>query len=139
MHPAYFETLFDAPGLSGEWPSLFAIVTAWATATTGTCLSQAVNDEADRQLESVLQRRGCRRQRITGYSPVTGDAEPCWAVDLPFDEACEPECLSYWRSFPHSGRLSGSRRSVRGLNAPPRRSLQNDRLLDMVVQLEICI
>ena len=43
MHPAYFETLFDAHGFSGEWPARFAIVTAWAT--TGTCLSQAANDE----------------------------------------------------------------------------------------------
>ena len=87
MHPAYFETRFDAHGFSGEWPARFAIVTAWAT--TGTCLSQAANDEADRQLELELQCRGSWRQRITGYSPTTGHAEPGWAVELPFDEACE--------------------------------------------------
>ena len=85
MHPAYFETLFDAHGFSGEWPARFAIVTAWAT--TGTCLSQAANAEADRQLELELQRRGSWRQRITGYSPTTGHAEPGWAAELPFDDA----------------------------------------------------
>lgn len=87
MHPAYFEILFDAHGFSGEWPSRFAIVTAWAT--TGTLWSQAANDKADRDLELELQRRGCWRQRITGYSPTTEHAEPGWAVELPFDEACD--------------------------------------------------
>jgi len=87
MHPAYFETLFDAHGFSGDWPTRFAIVTAWAT--TGTLLSQATNDEADRKLEWELQRRRTWRQRITGYSPTTEHAEPGWAVELPFDEACD--------------------------------------------------
>ena len=87
MYPAYFETLFDAHGFFGEWPAQFAIVTAWAT--TGTSLSEAANDEADRELELELQRRGSWRQRMTGYSPTTGHAEPGWAVELPFDDACE--------------------------------------------------
>lgn len=87
MHPAYFETRFDAHGFSGEWPARFAIVTAWAT--TGTSLSQAANEEADRQLELELQRRRTWRQRITGYSAMTGHAEPGWALELPFDEASE--------------------------------------------------
>ena len=87
MHPAYFETLFDPQGFSGDWPAQFAIVTAWAT--TGTFLSQAANDEADRQLEFELQRRKTWRQRITGYSPTTGHAEPGWAAELSFDDACD--------------------------------------------------
>ena len=87
MHPAYFETLFNAHGFSREWPAQFAIVTAWAT--TGTWSSQTANEAADRQLELELQRRRTWRQRIIGYSPTTGHAEPGWAVDLPFDEACE--------------------------------------------------
>ena len=87
MNPAYFETLFDAHGFSGEWPTRFAIVTAWAT--TGTCWSQAAIDDADRKLELELQQRGTWRQRITGYSPTTRHAEPGWASELPFDEACD--------------------------------------------------
>ena len=87
MHPAYFETLFDAHGFAGEWPAQFAIVTAWAA--TGTYSTQAANDEADRKLELELQRRGCWRQRITGYSPTTGHAEPGWAMELPSDAACD--------------------------------------------------
>ncbi|MEJ7594668.1 MAG: DUF3293 domain-containing protein [Planctomycetaceae bacterium] len=87
MHPTYFETLFDPHGFSGKWPAQFAIVTAWAT--TGTCWSQAANDEADRNLELELQRRGCWQHRITGYSPTTRHAEPGWAAELPFEVACE--------------------------------------------------
>jgi hypothetical protein len=40
-------------------------------------------------LELALQRRRIWRQRITGYAPTTGHAEPGWAAELPFDEACD--------------------------------------------------
>ncbi len=101
MHPAYFETRFCTPAPVTDWPSQFVIVTAFAT--TGTTRSAEENERADRELEADLRERAGTAleagragrggagwlQRITGYSPSTGHAEPGWAVDLPFEEACD--------------------------------------------------
>lgn len=87
MHRAYFETYFDPHGFLEEWPTQFAIVTAWAT--TGTLRTQAANEAANRDLEAVLQRRTIWRQLVTGYSLTTQHAEPGWAIGLPFDDACD--------------------------------------------------
>jgi hypothetical protein len=85
MHPAYFETRFRTPTPVPSWPGAFAIVTAYAT--TGESWSDAENERADLRLEEALADGW--RERITGYSPTTGHAEPGWAVALPFDDACD--------------------------------------------------
>jgi hypothetical protein len=87
MHQAYFEILFDSHDFCGNWPLQFAIVTAWAT--TGTSKSKAENESANRKLQFELERRGLWHQMVTGYSPTTRHAEPGWAIELPFDEACD--------------------------------------------------
>lgn len=87
MHPAYFETHFDSHGFLGIWPVQFAIVTAWAT--TGTLKSMAANESANRELQFELEHRRLWHQKVTGYSPTTKHAEPGWAIELPFDDACE--------------------------------------------------
>jgi hypothetical protein len=85
MHPAYFETRFRTPRSVHRWPATFAIITAYAT--TGASWSAEENERADLRLEEALGDRW--RERITGYSPTTGHAEPGWAVMLPFHEACD--------------------------------------------------
>ena len=89
MHPAYFETRFRTLTSVPSWPDEFVIVTA--RAPTGESWSDEENERADRRLEQVLRGefRVAWRQRITGYSPVSGHAEPGWAVVLPFDDACD--------------------------------------------------
>ena len=47
------------------------------------------NETADRALADDLARSGKWHQRITGYSPTTGHAEPGWAVEMNLPEACE--------------------------------------------------
>ncbi|MEX2472840.1 MAG: DUF3293 domain-containing protein [Gemmatimonadota bacterium] len=66
------------------------ILTAYAT--TGTSWTEEENADADRKLEETLRARvgeGESVQRITGFSPTTGHAEPGWAAPLPFEEACD--------------------------------------------------
>lgn len=93
MHPAYFQVRFRTGEREGSWPDAFAILTAYAT--TGEVWSQAENREADRRLGELLRRRqragetAWAPRRVTGFSPATGHAEPGWAVDLPFEEACD--------------------------------------------------
>jgi hypothetical protein len=87
MHPAYFETRFDSHGFGGTWPAQFAIVTAWET--TGTSKSPAANESANRAFQIELEHRGLWHQMVTGYSPTTRHAEPGWAIELPFDDACD--------------------------------------------------
>jgi hypothetical protein len=86
MHPAYFETRFRTPVPVDDWPPSFVIVSAHAT--TGESWSDEENARADARLEAEVATAGWH-QRITGYSPATGHAEPGWAVVLPFDEACD--------------------------------------------------
>ncbi|MDZ7778503.1 MAG: DUF3293 domain-containing protein [Gemmatimonadota bacterium] len=90
VHPAYFETRFrmPAPG-HHEWPAEFVILSAHAT--TGESWPADVSERADRRLENELRVRMGEEGlwRVTGYSPTTGHAEPSWAAQLPFDEACD--------------------------------------------------
>lgn len=87
MHPEYFKAHFDPAGYDGPWPREFAIVTGYAT--TGEEWSAEDNAKADCELQTELQRRGVWIQRITGFSPQTSHAEPGWAVELSFAEACD--------------------------------------------------
>lgn len=87
MNPVYFETLFAVAAPPSDWPAAFAIITAYAT--TGEEWNEEENRAADARLEMVLRERGVWMQRITGYSPRTGHAEPGWAVAVSFDSACD--------------------------------------------------
>ena len=87
MHPEYFETHFDPVGYDGPWPRQFAIVTGCAT--TGEEWTSEANAKADFELLAELLRRGVWIQRVTGYSPRTGHAEPGWAAYLSFSDACD--------------------------------------------------
>ncbi len=85
--PAYFETHFSLKIPFSEWPEEFAILTAHAT--TGETWTAEENEVADRALEAELRETGRWIQRLTGYSPTSGHAEPGWAVKMPWDEACD--------------------------------------------------
>ena len=87
--PGRIMATLSAPGLP-PWddpPAEFAIITAYAS--TGETSTSLENESADKQLEADLRRRRCWMQRLTGYSPATGHAEPGWAVELDFDTACD--------------------------------------------------
>ena len=87
MHPKYFETHFDPAGYDGPWPRQFAIVTGYAT--TGEEWTSEANAKADLEVHAELLRQGVWMQRVTGYSPRTGHAEPGWAAELSFAAACD--------------------------------------------------
>ena len=87
MNPVYFGTHFERREAWENSPAEFAIITAYAT--TGEEWASIENEAADKKLESELRKRGCWLQRLTGYSPVTGHAEPGWAVAMPFEVACD--------------------------------------------------
>ena len=87
VNPAYFETHFRLPAPVIGWPPEFVIVTAYAT--TGERWTSGENEAADRRLAAELRELGVWAARITGYSPQTGHAEPGWAADMAFDDACD--------------------------------------------------
>jgi len=87
MHPAYFDTRFRVDNLPDRWPAQFVILSAWAT--TGQQWTRERNEAADGRLAQWLIGHGLWHHRITGYSPLTGHAEPSWAFPLPLDAACD--------------------------------------------------
>lgn len=86
IQPAYLETQFRHEMAISDWPEEFAIITAHAT--TGETWTAEQNESADRALEDELQGSGKWHQRLTGYSPTTGHAEPGWAVEMALSDAC---------------------------------------------------
>ena len=82
----YFCTRFQLARPVAHWPDSFAIITAWPT--TGERWPDAEIQKQVQRLKEVLEQRNCWRVEITGYSPIDQHAEPGWAVDLTFDEAC---------------------------------------------------
>jgi hypothetical protein len=62
----------------------FVIITAWPT--TGEDWPLAESAAADERLQLRLRTQGRNPIRITGYSPVTGHAEPGWVAELAPDE-----------------------------------------------------
>lgn len=87
MHAAYFETLFAVAEPSADWPSDFAIITAYAP--TGDRRTDEQNATADQQLESHLRDLAEPIRRLTGYSPSSGHAEPGWAVAMAWQKGCD--------------------------------------------------
>ncbi|MFM2199870.1 MAG: hypothetical protein RLZZ505_3302 [Verrucomicrobiota bacterium] len=68
-----------------DWPKECVIITAYAT--TGATWTEEENKVADRALTDDLARSGKWHERITGYSPTTGHAEPDWAVEMALSDA----------------------------------------------------
>ena len=87
MHPAYFETHFRQEGSWDDWPSEFAIITAYSP--PGEVWTDEENQKADRALEMELRQKSAWVRRLTGFSPTTHHAEPGWAVDISFKLACK--------------------------------------------------
>jgi hypothetical protein len=85
LHPAYFEVRFRGAPPPGGWPPAFVIVTAYAT--TGEVWTDEANEAADAALCGAIEARGLTPTRLTGFDPVTGHAEPGWAVALPPEAA----------------------------------------------------
>ena len=82
----YFQTRFRSSAPVLQWPKAFAIITAWPT--TGEIWSEEEIQIQAKRLQEVLEQRNAWRVELTGYSPENGHAEPGWAVELNFDEAC---------------------------------------------------
>ena len=82
----YFQTRFcpSAPVL--QLPKTFAIITAGPT--TGEVWSEEEIQIQAQRLKRVLKQRDVWYVELTGYSPTDEHAEPGWAVELNFDEAC---------------------------------------------------
>ena len=87
MPSIYFATHFASECAVDHWPDEFAVITAFAT--TGESWSEEQNYRADQALEKELRLHSSWVQRLTGYSPTTGHAEPGWAVQIRFDDACD--------------------------------------------------
>jgi len=86
MNAIYFETHFRTGEPVEDWPAEFAIITAYAT--TGENWPLERNEHEDAKLQAELDRRNVWHRRITGYHPDSGHAEPGWAAELSFPDAC---------------------------------------------------
>lgn len=87
MTPIYFDTRFKLGLPLTELPESFAIITAHAT--TGELLTAEDKTAANETLRAELERGGQLIGTITGYSPITQHAEPGYAAELEFEEACK--------------------------------------------------
>jgi hypothetical protein len=87
MNPIYLETRFKYERVIDYLPDTFAIVTAYAT--TGEHWPAGQNIAADERLRVYLESKFSVVQRITGYAPSTGHAEPGWLVNCSFVEGCD--------------------------------------------------
>jgi hypothetical protein len=87
MNNSYFESQFRIDARFVQLPEQFAIITAYAS--TGEVWTAEENESADKALAGALRASGRWHERITGYSPSTGHAEPGWAVEMDLQEACE--------------------------------------------------
>ena len=89
LHPAYFETCFRLPAAATEiaWPDSFGIISAYSTTDRQWPIERSL--AADRELEAVLRTCSTWLQRVVGFSPTSGHAEPSWAADVSFEAACD--------------------------------------------------
>ena len=83
----YLSTFLDLGVDWSEQPEEFAIISGYAT--TGEKWPTERNQQADEQLHHRLVENGTWLRRVTGYAPDTGHNEPCWAIAISFDEACD--------------------------------------------------
>ena len=87
LPPVYFAIRFDVADAPATWPQAFTILSAWET--TGQRWTAEQNRAADAKLGRVLQQSCAWFTRCTGVTPETGHAEPGYAVELAFDDACD--------------------------------------------------
>lgn len=87
MNEVYKQTRFRTHVLPNQWPSQFAIITAYAT--TGQSWADDQNQAANSRLFEELSRNGYWIHPVTGFDPKTGHAEPSWAVTVDFEQACD--------------------------------------------------
>jgi hypothetical protein len=87
MPPFYYQTRFKPDALPTPLPGTFAIITAYAT--TGETWTDSENEAANTALRAELEMSDRLLGSLTGYSPVTGHAEPGFAASLPFEAACD--------------------------------------------------
>ena len=87
VNPLYLSTFLDLGVDWSEQPEEFAIISGYAT--TGEKWPTERNQQADEQLHHRLVENGTWLRRVTGYAPDTGHNEPCWAIAISFDEACD--------------------------------------------------
>jgi hypothetical protein len=87
MPPFYYQTRFKSDALPTPLPGTFAIITAFAT--TGETWTDSENEAANAALLAELDSTDRLLGSLTGYSPVTGHAEPGFAASLSFEEACD--------------------------------------------------
>jgi hypothetical protein len=87
MPPFYYQTRFLPDDLPSPLPGTFAIITACAT--TGETWTDSENAAANAALRAELERSDRLLGSLTGYSPVTGHAEPGFAASLPVEAACD--------------------------------------------------
>ena len=85
MTSAYLKTRFRTSHPVPHWPTEFVVLSAYAT--TGEVWTPERNARADSELAAELKARTDWIVRIVGYSPMSGHAEPSWAVELPLSEA----------------------------------------------------
>jgi len=83
----YFDTHFLNHEKLMNWPSNFAIITAYAT--TGEKWTDEQNIAADNALKEYLNSNFSWVKRLTGFSPETAHSEPGWAVNAGWQQACE--------------------------------------------------
>jgi hypothetical protein len=87
MPPFYYQTRFKPDDLPTSLPGTFAIITAFAT--TGETWTDSENQAANAALRAELDSTDHLLGSLTGYSPVTGHAEPGFATLLSFEQACD--------------------------------------------------
>jgi hypothetical protein len=78
MPPFYYQTRFKQDGLSTVLPDTFAVVTAYAP--TGEAWTDSKKEAANAALQAGLGGSGRLLGSLTGYSPITGHAEPGFAA-----------------------------------------------------------
>jgi len=91
VHPSlrrlFAQAVFRGEPLPADWPTNFAIITAYDP--EGTTAASADNVEADARLEAELRAAGFRLHRITGGSADGVHLEPGWGVPIGLPGAVE--------------------------------------------------
>jgi hypothetical protein len=83
----YFAIRIQVDGAEIHWPQAFAIISGYAT--TGETWSDERNQTADQVLLTALRARSRWWKRVVVCSLDGSHREPSWAVELPWETACD--------------------------------------------------